>query len=150
VLGVSSEAVREPIEGDGYAVATLEGLGEGYGFRKIRKGLDVTEFGVNAIVLPAGIETGFHLHERQQELYFVHSGQIEIVFGDGRSFELGPGALARVDASTARQIRNHGPEDAVYVVIGAEGGYVGRDGKQPEGESGRARPIGSADADAAR
>ena len=53
------------------------------GFRKIRPELDVTEFGVNAIVLPAGIETGFHMHERQQELYFVHAGEIEIEFGDG-------------------------------------------------------------------
>jgi mannose-6-phosphate isomerase-like protein (cupin superfamily) len=141
VLGVSSEAVREPVEGDGYTVASLEGLGEGYGFRKIRQALDVTEFGVNAIVLPAGIETGFHMHERQQELYFVHSGRVEIEFEDGSVHELEAGGLARVDAPTPRLIRNRGPEDAVYVVVGAEGGYVGRDGKQPEGEDGRSRPI---------
>ncbi len=50
--GVSDE-VREPIEGDGYALGSLDGLGEGYGFRKIRRELGVKEFGVNAIVLPA-------------------------------------------------------------------------------------------------
>ena len=33
-----------------------------------------------------------------------------------------------------RSIRNRGPEDAVYVVVGAEGGYVGRDGLLPEGD----------------
>ena len=80
----------------------------------------MTEFGVNAIVLPPGIDTGPHMHERQQELYFVHSGRIEIEFGDGLEYELGPGGLARVDAPTVRTIRNHGPEDAVYVVVGAE------------------------------
>ncbi len=39
-------------KGDGYAVANLSDLGEGPGFRKIRKALGVTAFGVNAIVLP--------------------------------------------------------------------------------------------------
>ena len=138
---MSVEEARDPIEGDGYAVANLDGLGEGYGFRKIRSGLGVTEFGVNAIVLPAGWETGGHYHERQQELYFVHSGTIEIEFGDGGRHVLGPGGLARVDADTVRLIRNRGPEDAVYVVVGGEGGYVGRDGLLPEGEEGRSRPI---------
>jgi mannose-6-phosphate isomerase-like protein (cupin superfamily) len=145
VDGVSSNAVRDPVEGDGYAVAGLDGLGDGYGFRKIRQALDVTEFGVNAIVLPPGIETGVHAHERQQELYFVHSGRIEIEFGDGERFDLGPGGIARVDAPTERRIRNRGPDDAVYVVVGAEGGYVGRDGVAPEGEDQRARPIASSD-----
>ena len=141
MLTVSVEEAREPTEGAGYAVASLDGLGEGYGFRKIRRDLGVTEFGVNAIVLPAGWETGGHYHDRQQELYFVHAGRIEIEFGDGTLFLLGPGGLARVDAATVRAIRNRGSEDAVYVVIGAEGGYVGRDGQVPEGEENRARPI---------
>ena len=35
----------------------------GPGFRKVRKGLDVTAFGVNAIVMPPGIESGFHYHD---------------------------------------------------------------------------------------
>ena len=139
---VSSEAVREPVEGDGYSVASLDGLGEGYGFRKIRNGLGVTEFGVNAIVLPPGIDSGPHLHERQQELYFVHSGEIEIEFGDGSKHRLGPGGLARVDAPTVRSLRNHGPDDAIYVIVGAHGGYVGRDGLLPEGDEGSPRPIG--------
>ena len=59
--------------------------------------------------------------------------------------ELGPGGLARVNAPVPRLVRNRGPEEAVYMVIGAEGGYVGRDGKQPEGEDGRSRPIASSD-----
>ena len=130
--------------GEGYAVASVDVLGEGPGFRKIRRDLGVSEFGINAIVLPAGIETGWHMHERQQELYFIHSGKVEIEFGDGTAHSLGPGGLARVDAPTPRLIRNRGPEEAVYVVIGAQGGYVGRDGKQPEGEEGRARPIAEA------
>ena len=35
-----------------YSVNSLDSLGEGYGFRKIRKPLGVNAFGVNAIVMP--------------------------------------------------------------------------------------------------
>ena len=129
--------------GDGYSVAHLDDLGDGPGFRKIRAQLGVTEFGANAIVLPPGYETGFHSHERQQELYFVHAGQVEIEFGDGTTHPLAPGGLARVDASANRKLRNAGSEDAVYVCVGGEGGYVGRDGILPEGEQ-RAQPTAGA------
>lgn len=135
--GMSEGEVREPIEGPGYTVASLDGLGEGYGFRKIRSPLGVTAFGVNAIVLPPGYETGRHYHDEQQELYFVHRGRIAIELGDDAVHELGAGGIARVDAPTVRRIRNVGVEDAVYVVVGGKGGYVGRDGRLPEGETSR-------------
>jgi quercetin dioxygenase-like cupin family protein len=129
------------VAGEGYAVAGLGDLGEGYGFRKIRKALGVDAFGVNAIVLPPSFETGRHYHDEQQELYFVHSGLVAIEFGDGSSHELGPGGLARVDASTVRRLRNlSDSEDAVYVVVGGKDGYVGRDGQLPEGETGGTMP----------
>ena len=38
------EEVREPIHGYGYAVANIDALGDQYGFRKIRRGLDVTAY----------------------------------------------------------------------------------------------------------
>ena len=125
-------------EGEGYAVANLSDLGEGPGFRKVRKALGVTAFGVNAIVLPPSYETGRHYHDEQEELYFLHSGRIAIEFGDGTSHELEPGGLARVAAPTVRKIRNlSDSEEAVYVAIGGKDGYVGRDGHQPEGETKR-------------
>jgi mannose-6-phosphate isomerase-like protein (cupin superfamily) len=127
--------------GDGYAVGHLEDLGSGPGFRKVRKGLGVTAFGVNAIVLPAGIETGFHYHDEQEELYFVHRGAIEMEFGDGAVEPLQEGGFARVDAATVRKIRNTGDVDAVYVCVGAKDGYVGRDGQAPAGEEQRVRAI---------
>lgn len=120
--------------GAGYAVGSLEDLGEGPGFRKVRKGLGVTAFGVNAIVMPPGIESGFHYHETQEELYFVHRGTIEMEFGDGSVQRLQEGGFARVDAPTLRKIRNVGDVDAVYLCAGGKDGYVGRDGHAPEGE----------------
>jgi uncharacterized cupin superfamily protein len=96
------------------------------------------------VVLPPGIESGKHYHERQEELYFVHQGELEIVFGDGSSHKLGPGGLARVSPETVRQLRNTGDVDTIYVCVGGADGYVGRDGQVPEDETGqRARPIAS-------
>jgi mannose-6-phosphate isomerase-like protein (cupin superfamily) len=127
--------------GDGWAVAHLDGLGTGPGFRKVRRGLEVTAFGVNAIVLPPGSDTGFHYHDHQEELYFVHRGTIEMEFGDGSTEELAEGTFARVDAATFRRVRNRGDVDAVYVVAGGKDGYVGRDGQVPPGEEQRVRAV---------
>jgi uncharacterized cupin superfamily protein len=129
--------VRDVVEGDGYAVANIDALAEGPGFRKVRRALGVTAFGVNAIEIPAGFETARHYHDEQEELYFVHRGRIEMEFGDGGAYVLGPGGVARVDASTVRRVRNAGDEPAVYLVAGGKDGYVGRDGRLPEGEERR-------------
>jgi quercetin dioxygenase-like cupin family protein len=123
------------IEGDGYAVGHIDEMGERYGFRKIRRSLGVTAFGVNAIALPPGYETGRHYHDQQEELYFCHRGRMEIEFGDGTTHALEPGVAARVDPATVRRVRNVGDEDALYVIVGAKDGYVGRDGRLPEGET---------------
>jgi quercetin dioxygenase-like cupin family protein len=132
---VADEQQPDVITGDGYAVGNIGTLGEGPGFRKIRRELGVTAFGMNAIVIPPGYATGRHYHDEQEEVYFVHRGRIAMEFGDGSSHELEPGGVARVDAATVRRVRNVGTEDAVYVVVGGKDGYVGRDGRLPEGET---------------
>jgi len=133
------------IVGEGYALAPdLDALGEGYGFRKIRKGLGVTAFGINAISMPAGYETGSHYHDEQEETYFVHRGEIELVFGDGTAHRLKEGGSARVDAATLRKVRNVGEGDAVYLCAGGRDGYVGRDGRMADGEQRVSGPPGAA------
>lgn len=134
-----ADEVKDVVEGEGFAVASIDGLGDGPGFRKIRRELGVTAFGINGIVLPPGIETGRHFHDEQEETYFVHRGRVEFEFGDGSKHVLGTGGLARVDAATVRKMKNVGDEDAVLVIAGGKDGYVGRDGRMPEGEE-RVRP----------
>ena len=134
---MADEPVHEVVKGDGFAVANLDALGDQYGFRKIRRELGVEEFGINAINIPPGYETGRHYHEEQEETYFVHRGTIEMTFGDDTVHVLGPGGIARVAAATVRKIKNVGENDALYVIVGGKGGYVGRDGKLPEGEESR-------------
>ncbi len=133
--------------GDGYAVGHLEDLGDGPGFRKVRRGFGVTAFGVNALVLPPGVETGFHYHDTQEELYFVHAGELEIEFADGSVHRLHAGGLARVDAPTARKLRNISDVDAVYLIVGGKDGYVGRDGRLPRGEERRVRALHDLDSE---
>ncbi len=137
-----AEQVHELVEGEGYAVANVDALAEGPGFRKVRRELGVTAFGVNAIEIPPGYETGRHYHEQQEELYLVHRGRVEMTFNDEAAVELGPGGMARVDAATVRKVKCVGEEPAVYFVVGGKDGYVGRDGKLPEGETSR---FGAAD-----
>jgi mannose-6-phosphate isomerase-like protein (cupin superfamily) len=127
----------------GYAVSSLAQMGDNYGFRKIRRELDVTAFGINALVLPPDYQTGMHYHDQQEETYFVHRGQVEFRFGDGTRHLLGPGGVVRVDAPMHRGLRNAGQTDAIVIVAGGKDGYVGRDG-QSVGGGARGGPPGAA------
>jgi mannose-6-phosphate isomerase-like protein (cupin superfamily) len=128
------DEVREVVEGNGYAAGHIDEMGERYGFRKVRRALGVTAFGVNAIVMPAGTSAGFHWHDEQEETYFVHSGRAEFEFDGGETVVLGPGGVLRVDAQTKRRMGNAGDEDVVVFVVGGKDGYVGRDGQAPSDE----------------
>ncbi|MFM8527882.1 MAG: cupin domain-containing protein [bacterium] len=127
-----ADELTEIVSGEGWAAGPLDAMGEGPGFRKIRHEVGVTEFGVNAIILSAGAEGRKHTHEHQQELYICHEGALKIEFGDGEEVVLGPGGVARVDASTVRLISNPSDADTTIIVVGGKGGYVERDGKPVE------------------
>ena len=123
---------EEIIEGPGFAVGSLDAMGEGFGFRKVRHELGVTAFGVNAIVLPPGFKANFHYHDEQEELYVCIDGPIVLDFREGGAHTLENGDLARVDAGTVRRACNPGDKPATYLCIGGKDGYVGRDGQLVE------------------
>ena len=110
-----------------YAISSLGELGDGYGFRKIRKALGVTAFGVNALVMPPGYDGFLHYHDAQDELYFVHSGTARFEV-EGETRDLGPGSLVHVESTTPRKFSNAGDDDLVVLVVGGKDGYVERDG----------------------
>jgi mannose-6-phosphate isomerase-like protein (cupin superfamily) len=99
-----------------HAFSSLDELGDGPGFRKIRQPLGVTAFGVNALVLPP-----------HHELYFVHKGRVRVEV-DGESKELGEGGLFHAEAAAQRSISNPSDEEAVVFIVGGKDGYVERDG----------------------
>lgn len=114
--------------GDGWAVGGLDDMGDGPGFRKVRKELGVTAFGVNAIVYPPGYVGFKHWHDKQDELYFVHRGRARVEVGD-EVRELGEGGLVHVESTTPRLLSNASEtDDLVLLVVGGSGGYVERDG----------------------
>jgi uncharacterized cupin superfamily protein len=124
---------------------SIDELGDGYGFRKIRQALGVTAFGVNVVVMPPGMEGFLHYHEEQDELYFVHAGSALFEVGDERR-EVDPGGLVYVEAATHRRMSNVGDDDLVVLVVGGKDGYVGRDGQlvNPERDLERRRAFGAA------
>ena len=128
----------------GYSFASIDELGEGYGFRKVRRALGVTAFGVNAVVMPPGFDGFLHYHDTQDELYLVHRGRARFEVG-GEVRELGPGGLCHVEATTPRKVSNASEdEDLVLFVIGGKDGYVERDGHlvDPERDLERRRAFG--------
>jgi mannose-6-phosphate isomerase-like protein (cupin superfamily) len=111
----------------GYSISSLEALGEGYGFRKVRVPLGITAFGANALVFPPHYEGPNHFHDTQDELYFVHRGAAVFTV-DGEEHEVGEGGLVHVESTTHRMISNRTDDDLVIFVVGGKDGYVERDG----------------------
>ena len=128
-----------------HAFGSLAELGDGPGFRKVRRALGVTAFGVNGVVMPPGFDGFAHFHYEQDELYFVHRGRARVeVDGDVR--ELGEGGLLYVESTTPRKVSNASESDElVLLVVGGKGGYVERDGMlvDPERDLARRQAFGS-------
>ena len=111
-----------------HGFGSIDELGEGPGFRKVRRALGVTAFGVNVVVFPPGFLGFNHFHDTQDELYFVHSGSARVEV-DGEERVLGPGGLCHVESTTPRRVSNASEtEDLVLLVVGGKSGYVERDG----------------------
>jgi mannose-6-phosphate isomerase-like protein (cupin superfamily) len=129
----------------GYGFSSLDELGEGYGFRKVRAPLGVTAFGVNGVVYAPGFEGFLHYHDKQDELYFVHRGRARFEVGD-ETREVGEGGLVHVEAATPRRVSNASEtEELVLLVVGGKDGYVERDGHlvDPERDLPRRQAFGA-------
>ncbi len=125
-----------------YAFSSLDELGEGPGFRKIRAALGVTAFGVNATVYPPHYDGPRHFHDTQDELYFVHSGRVQVEV-EGETREVAAGGLFHVESTTPRKVSNPFDEEAVILVVGGKDGYVPRDGHLvDEGDAERRASLG--------
>jgi quercetin dioxygenase-like cupin family protein len=128
-----------------YAFSSIDELGTGPGFRKVRRALGITAFGVNAVVYPPGQEGFFHYHDLQDELYFVHSGRA-VFEVDGETREVGPGGLLHVESTTPRKVSNASDtDDLVMLIVGGKDGYVERDGRlvDPERDLARRQAFGA-------
>jgi uncharacterized cupin superfamily protein len=110
-------------------------------FQALRRELGVSSFGMNVIVLEPGQRGRIHAHERQEEVYLVLEGELNLIV-DGVPHELGADQLARVGPRVRRQLVNSSGERLVLLALGGSGEHAGRDGRAWESwdEPGEGRP----------
>ena len=97
-------------------------------FLPLRRGLGVSSFGMNQIVLEPGQRGRIHRHQRQEEVYLVLEGELTLIV-DGAEQRLGVDQLARVGPSVRRQLVNAGPQRLVLLALGGSGEHEGRDAR---------------------
>jgi mannose-6-phosphate isomerase-like protein (cupin superfamily) len=109
-----------------FAVATEPGGGAGEIFESLRRPLGSRSLGVNRLELQPRQRLRVHVHERQEEYYFVLSGALTLIV-EGTEHEIPVGTLARVGPSTRRQVANRGEAPVVVLALGAAGEHESRD-----------------------
>lgn len=112
-----------------------EGLGftkldpdSGERFQALRRELGVTTFGMNLITLQPGQCGRIHRHQRQEEVFLVLEGILDLVV-EGETHELGAGELARLAPEPRRQLVARGPGRTVILALGSANAHEGRDGE---------------------
>ncbi|GAA1136023.1 mannose-6-phosphate isomerase-like protein (cupin superfamily) [Kitasatospora gansuensis] len=81
-----------------------------------RLGLEGSWEAIEISTLPPGAECGVHHHSRTEELYFVVSGQGELLL-NGTLHPVGPGTLITNPVGTRHRLNNPGTEDLDWIVI---------------------------------
>jgi mannose-6-phosphate isomerase-like protein (cupin superfamily) len=109
-----------------FAVATAPNGPDAEFFEPIRRHLGAESIGVNRLELQPRQRLRVHLHERQEELYLVLSGTLTLIVEEVEN-EIPVGTLARVGASTRRQVANRGDVPVVFLAFGAAGEHESRD-----------------------
>jgi mannose-6-phosphate isomerase-like protein (cupin superfamily) len=109
-------------------------------FTPVRRHLGGESLGVNRLELRPRQRMRVHVHERQEEYYFVLSGTLTLIVEE-IEHEVPAGTLARVGPSTRRQVANRGDVPVVVLAFGAAGEHESRDalawGSWEEGGPGR-------------
>lgn len=120
-----NESVTDKIvRGERWAAArTLDDLGDGM-FRRVRQQLDLTAFGMNVKVMQPGSSSKTHWHTEQEEIIFVHDGEITVVLGDDSLTELGPGAIVKIGPMQPHQVFVTSDQPAIIVMMGGKDGVV--------------------------
>jgi quercetin dioxygenase-like cupin family protein len=91
-------------------------LGYGRAMELEQVALNVRVLAPGMAHVPPGTDAGWgHNHRTQEEIYFVLYGAVTIKLGDD-VHELGPLDAARIAPETGRAVRNHGDEEAAFIM----------------------------------
>jgi uncharacterized cupin superfamily protein len=115
-------------------------------FQRLRAELGVSTFGLNLILLKPGERGRIHRHQRQEEVYLVLDGTLEL-YAEGEPHTLETGEVARVGPDVRRQLVNRSAQRLAVLAIGGAENHEGRDGvafaswEDEEGASPRDVPL---------
>lgn len=98
-------------------------------FVRLRGELGVSSFGLNQLDLQPGERGRIHRHARQEEVYFVISGELTIEVEGIGAQTLSAGELLRVGPELKRRLSNRSTERVTLLAIGGYGEHEGRDGE---------------------
>jgi uncharacterized cupin superfamily protein len=98
-------------------------------FRRLRRDLGVTSFGINLLVFEPRQRSRIHRHERQEEVYLPLRGELTLIVEGEEEHVLGVGDLVRVGPDVRRQLVNRGSERLEVLALGGHGEHEGRDGR---------------------
>lgn len=131
---VSEQAMGQLIrEGEGWAISPgIDALGDGM-FRRVRPLLGVTAFGINVKVMQPASGSKAHWHTEQQEVIFVHAGEIEVAFDSDVRERVEAGGIVVIDAGRSHAVTVVSDEPAVLLMMGGKDGVVEGDARFPEG-----------------
>lgn len=96
-------------------------------FQPLRRELGVSTFGFNLITLQPGERGRVHEHQRQEEVFVILEGVLDLVSSD-ETKELAEGDCVRVAPKVRRQLVNRGPGRLVLIALGGSNEHDGRDG----------------------
>lgn len=78
------------------------------------------QFGVLESRMPAGSHTPFHVHDGEDEAFYVLSGSLTVILDEGRRVELGKGSYMHIPRGTAHGFVTHS-EVEMLVLCGTDG-----------------------------
>ena len=93
----------------------------------LRNELGVSTFGLSLMTLAPGERGRIHRHERQEEVYVVLGGVLDLVVEEV-THELSAGDVVRVGPELRRQLVNRGPDRVVLLALGGSAEHDSRDG----------------------
>ena len=105
---------------DGFTIQHLDDFEKTGRWSLVRKGLDVSSFGLNVVE----IEPGYSIPEHdetardQEEVFVVLSGSATMIV-DGAEYPAPAGTFVRVDPERKRTMRNDGSEPASVLIVSA-------------------------------
>lgn len=114
---------------DGFTVKQIDEMERAFGgiFIRARAALGASAFGMNIIDLPPLSGEAYpehdHLHDGQEEVYFLLSGDADLVLPDRVVAMKALGTMVRVAPATRRRLRS-GPAGARVMIIGATPGLA--------------------------